>query len=234
MVVLPQATINAIHATWSKGGDFLAVYLDQIAQHQQFNSVETKTREKTERHATTDQESFRSNPAFPLIKKFEEIFRAHLPKGPPAHGEHEMELTPGEGAIFRPQWRLSPEQTETLRVWLKEMLAACLIRPSISPHGAPTFVRKPVGWRIVHDYRAMNERTIRQSTPMPRKDDILDRMAGCRWYSCFDLFSGYYQKRMRERDIPLQTASSNILLSPWGLAMLPLRLIASSPGFSKI
>ncbi|OWZ06180.1 hypothetical protein PHMEG_00021602 [Phytophthora megakarya] len=39
----------------------------------------------------------------------------------------------------------------------------------------------------VHDYRAMNERTIRQSTPMPRKDVILDKMSGALWYSCFDL-----------------------------------------------
>ncbi|POM64581.1 Hypothetical protein PHPALM_19872 [Phytophthora palmivora] len=49
----------------------------------------------------------------------------------------------------------------------------------------------------------MNEHTIRQSMPMPRKDDVMYRMAGCRWYSCFGLRSGYYQIRMRERDIPL-------------------------------
>ncbi|POM64394.1 Reverse transcriptase [Phytophthora palmivora] len=71
------------------------------------------------------------------------------------------------------------------------MLKAGLIRPSISPHGVPTFcIKKP---------------TIRQFTPMPRKDDIFDQMTGCRWYSCFDLLSGYYQIRMREKDILLTT-----------------------------
>lgn len=141
-----------------------------------------------------------------------------------------MELSPGHGAIFRPQWQLSPEQTRTLREWLKEMLEAGLIRPSISPHGAPTFcIKKPVGWRIVHDYRAMNQHTIRQSTPMPRKNDIFDRMAGCRWHSCFDLLSGYYQIRMRESDIPLtafQTPDGlfEYQAVPMGLSNAPVTL----------
>ncbi|OWZ09236.1 hypothetical protein PHMEG_00018097 [Phytophthora megakarya] len=45
---------------------------------------------------------------------------------------------------------------------MEEMLKAGLIRPSSSPHGAPTFcVKKAVGWCIVHDYRAMNNHTFR-------------------------------------------------------------------------
>ncbi|OWZ14012.1 LOW QUALITY PROTEIN: reverse transcriptase [Phytophthora megakarya] len=37
------------------------------------------------------------------------------------------------------------------------MLDAVYIRPSTSPHYAPTFsIKKRVGWRIVHDYRAFN------------------------------------------------------------------------------
>ncbi|DBA00058.1 TPA: hypothetical protein N0F65_003724 [Lagenidium giganteum] len=52
------------------------------------------------------------------------------------------------------------------------MVAKGLVRPSISPHAAPTFcVRKPVWWRIVHDYRYLNANTIRQSIPMARKKD---------------------------------------------------------------
>ncbi|OWZ01510.1 polyprotein [Phytophthora megakarya] len=110
---------------------------------------------------------------------------------------------PGTGAIYQPQWRLSPDQERALREWIKEMLRAALIRPSISPHGAPTFcIKKAVEWRVVHDYRAMNAKTVRQSTPMPIKDAIFDRMSTSLWYSCFDLLPGYSQMRMRTKDIP--------------------------------
>jgi hypothetical protein len=228
MVVLPQKTISVLYKALTQGEDFTAVEIDEVEKlAQQVYNVHGKTREKSERQATTDKASFQDNPALSLIQKFDSIFHTKLSKGRPVHGEHEMELSPGHGAIFRPQWRLSPEQTRTLRDWLKEMLESGLIRPSISPHGAPTFcIKKPVGWRIVHDYRAMNQHTVRQLTPMPRKDDIFDRMAGCRWYSCFDLLSGYYQIRMRENDIPLtafQTPDGlfEILAVPMGLSNAP-------------
>lgn len=165
-------------------------------------SQSAKNTDKVRRFEATDADSFRDTPGYPLICEFEDIFQKRLPHGPPVHGEHEMEVRPGVGAIYRQQWRLSPDQEKGLRDWTKEMLRAGLIRPSISPHGAPTFcIKKPVGWRIVHDYRAMNEQTVRQSTPMPRKDAIFDRMSGSWWLSCFDLLSGYYQIRMREKKI---------------------------------
>ncbi|GMF40415.1 unnamed protein product [Phytophthora lilii] len=37
---------------------------------------------------------------------------------------------------------------------------------------------KPVGWRIVHDYRLLNLATILPAIPMPRKEDTFNAMAG--------------------------------------------------------
>lgn len=79
---------------------------------------------------------------------------------------------------------------------------------------------------MVHDYRAMNARTVRQSTPMPRKDAIFDRMSGAFWYRCFDLLSGYYQMRMRAKDIPytaFQTPDGlfEYIAVPMGLSNAP-------------
>ncbi|OWZ11710.1 LOW QUALITY PROTEIN: Retroelement [Phytophthora megakarya] len=138
-----------------------------------------------------------------------------------------MEVKEGNGAVYRPQWRLSPNQEAALRDWIKTMLKAGLIRSSKSPHATPTLcIKKTVGWRIVHDYRAMNECTIRLSSPMPRKDSILDRMSGSFWVSCFDLLSGYYQLRMREKDIPytaFQTPDGlyEYIAFPMGLSNAP-------------
>jgi len=105
-------------------------------------------------------------------------------------------------AMYRQQWRQSPEQQREIVRWVEDMVKKKLIRPSISPHAAPTFcIRKPVGWRIVHDHRYLNSNTVRQSIPMTRKEDILDAMSGAYWFSTMDLMSAYYQVRMREADI---------------------------------
>ncbi|POM65345.1 Hypothetical protein PHPALM_18951, partial [Phytophthora palmivora] len=153
---------------------------------------------------TVDIDTYRDHPVFPVLLKHKDVFKQKLPTGlpPREHGEHIMEVDTNE-AIFRRQWRQSPVQEKVIMDWVRELRSAGLIRHSTSPHGAPTFcVKKPVGWRIVHDYRAMNSHTIRRTLPMPRKDSIIEKMQGAFWYSCLDLLSGYYQFRMRDCDIP--------------------------------
>ncbi|OWZ18556.1 polyprotein [Phytophthora megakarya] len=84
----------------------------------------------------------------------------------------------------------------------------------------------------VNSAKAMNARAIRQSTPMPRKDTILDRMSGAIWYSCFDLLSGYYQILMRLKDIPFTAFQT-----PDGLfefLAMPMGLINAPGTFNRI
>jgi len=62
--------------------------------------------------------------------------------------------------------------------WIKEMVKAGIIRPSISAYSTPTFcIKKAVGWRIVHDYKALNAATILPAILMPRKEDTFNVMA---------------------------------------------------------
>ncbi|TDH72819.1 hypothetical protein CCR75_000517 [Bremia lactucae] len=67
--------------------------------------------------------------------------------------EHEIKLKLGGNPCAVPQWRQSPEQRKSIQDWTKEMVKAGNIPPNYSSFWAPTFcVKKPVGWRIVHDY----------------------------------------------------------------------------------
>lgn len=52
------------------------------------------------------------------------------------------------------------------------------------------------------DYRAVNKLTIRNSYPLPRMDDLLDRLAGAKVFSCLDLQQAYHQVRLNADDIP--------------------------------
>ncbi|GMF19514.1 unnamed protein product [Phytophthora fragariaefolia] len=89
------------------------------------------------------------------------------------------------------------------------MVQAGKFRPNTSAVLVPTFcVKKPVGCRIVHDYRHLNLAMILPAIPMPRKEDTFDAMSGSHWFSCMDLFWGYYQIKLRESDNPFTAIST--------------------------
>ena len=77
------------------------------------------------------------------------------------------------------------------------------IRPSCSPYGAPIiFIRKKTGeLRMTVDYRALNHQTKKDVYPLPRIDDLLDKLAKAKYLSAIDLASGYHQIAMAPEDI---------------------------------
>ncbi|KAF1329279.1 Retrovirus polyprotein, partial [Globisporangium splendens] len=187
--------------------------------------------EKAERFKNQGWEALRDNPAFETLLKYQDtVFRTELPNSTPPIREgieHEIQLQPGTKPISVRQWRQSPEQRQVIMDWTKEMVKAGIIRPSTSAFCAPTFcVKKPVGWRIVHDYRQLNQATIMPAIPMPRKEDTFEAMAGSKWFSCMDLLWGYYQVKLREQDIPFTAFSTpdglfEYLVTPMGLSGSP-------------
>ena len=52
------------------------------------------------------------------------------------------------------------------------------------------------------DYRALNQVTVKDKYPLPRIDDVLDRLRGARVFSSLDLQSGYHQVPIADEDVP--------------------------------
>ncbi len=94
----------------------------------------------------------------------------------------------------------------TLRPLVKqhidEMLEHDIIRPSTSPYRSPVvMVKKKTGdLRFCIDYRRLNSQTVKDRYPIPRIDDTLDYLHGARYFSTIDLFSGYWQIEIDEKD----------------------------------
>jgi hypothetical protein len=92
-------------------------------------------------------------------------------------------------------YQMSTPELQELKMQLKELLDLGLIRPSVSPWGAPViFVRKKDrSWRLCIDYRQLNKATIKNQYLLPRIDDLFDQMKGETMFSKIDLRSGYHQ-----------------------------------------
>ncbi|GBG72350.1 hypothetical protein CBR_g11927 [Chara braunii] len=105
---------------------------------------------------------------------------------------HEIILEVGAVPPLSCIYRMSEEELSVLRAQLDDLLEKGWIRPSSSPYGAPVlFVRKKnKDLRLCIDYRKLNLQTIRNVGPLPRIDDLLERLGDAKFFSKLDLKSG--------------------------------------------
>lgn len=178
-------------------------------------------------HAESDELTSARNAT---LSAYRDVFPAALPDGLPPSREvdHRIELIPGSSPPSRPTIRLSATELAELKKQLAELEAAGFIRPSKSPFGAPIlFVKKKDGtMRMCVDYRALNRITVKNSYPLPRVDELFDRLQGARYFSKIDLRSGYHQIRIAPEDVPKTAFRTRyghyeFLVLPFGLTNAP-------------
>lgn len=147
-----------------------------------------------------------SDPALEtLLKEYSDVFPDELPKElPPERSvDHRIDLLPDSVPVAKPTYKMSLAEMDELRRQLDDLLSRGFIRPSSSPYGSPVlFVKKKDGdLRMCVDYRALNKQTVKNTYPLPRIDELLDRLHGAVVFSKIDLRSGYHQIRVQEVDI---------------------------------
>ncbi|WVZ93886.1 hypothetical protein U9M48_039838, partial [Paspalum notatum var. saurae] len=141
----------------------------------------------------------------PVVREYPDVFPEELPGLPPVRAiEFAIDLIPGTAPIAKAPYRMSGKEYDELKKQLDELLEKGFIRDSVSPWGAPVlFVKKKDGtMRMCIDYRDLNAVTIKNKYPLPRIDDLLDRLKGAKHFSKIDLRSGYHQMRIHESNIP--------------------------------
>ncbi|GBG71302.1 hypothetical protein CBR_g8723 [Chara braunii] len=137
-----------------------------------------------------------------LLDEYGDVFEAPtgtVPDRPIRHGiTLEVGAIPPRGCIYR----MSEEELEVLRAQLDDLLDKGWICPSCSPYGAPVlFVRKKnKDLQLCIDYWKLNAQTIKNAGPLPRIDDLLERLGGVTYFSKLDLKSGYHQIEIQPQD----------------------------------
>jgi len=109
----------------------------------------------------------------------------------------------GDAAPVRQPLRRQPFAYQvTIDERMDQMIADGVIEPAVSEWAANVVLaRKKDGtMRFCIDYRHLNERTKKDSYPLPRVDECLDALSGASWFSTLDLRSGYHQVAMDMKD----------------------------------
>lgn len=114
-------------------------------------------------------------------------------------------------------YRYSPRFTELIKVEIDKLLAAGIIRPSLSEWASPVVaVLKPDGTaRITVNYRKLNAMTIIPQMPLPNIEDILNSLGGSRIFTTMDITSGYFTSAISEDTIPLTAMVTSFGLYEW-------------------
>ena len=165
-----------------------------------------------------------------FINNFADCFSDSLPgELPPKRPEdHTIDLVPGSSPPNQPPYRVSGSQQEEIFRQVSELLEKGLIRPSSSPYCSPILLvqKKDGSFRMCIDYRSLNKITIKNRFPIPRIDDIMDKLQGASIFSRIDLKSGYHQIRIAPEDIHKTAFRTTFglyefLVMPFGLTNAP-------------
>jgi hypothetical protein len=137
-----------------------------------------------------------------ILTEFGDIFDDPKKLPPQRLLDHAISLESNITPVNSRPYRYSPLQKDEIERQVQEMLNAGIISASMSPFASPVLlVKKKDGtWRFCVDYRRLNLLTIKNKFPIPIVDELLDELAGTKFFSKLDLRARHHQIRMRPED----------------------------------
>ncbi|KAJ1178382.1 hypothetical protein NDU88_003628 [Pleurodeles waltl] len=166
-----------------------------------------------------------------VLQQFAELFS--LTPGQTHLCTHDVDTgdsMPVKNKIFRQ----SDQVKESIKVEVHKMLELGVIEYSDSPWASPVvLVPKPHTkegkreMRFCVDYRGLNSVTKTDAHPIPRADELIDKLGAAKFLSTFDLTAGYWQIKMApgaKEKIAFSTPDGHyqFTVMPFGLKNAPV------------
>ena len=133
---------------------------------------------------------------------------------------------------------MSIEQRAAMEEELGKFKEKGWIRPSTSEWATVALVvpKKDRKMRVCIDYHDLNAISAKDAYPLPRIDELLNRLAHGRWFTKMDLQSGFHQIPMEPASIPytafrIGTPLEGCLLFEW--TVMPMGLSTAPSTFQR-
>ena len=153
--------------------------------------------------------------------------------------KHSINVEPGTAPINTRPYRLPESQKQEVDTQVTKLLREGIIQESASPWNSPLLiVPKKIGedgkqkWRLVVDFRRLNEKTIGNAHPLPYITEILDQLGQSKYFSCLDMVMGYHQIELEPGDGPKTAFSTK--QGHWEYKRLPFGLKTAPATFQKM
>ncbi|KAH3765483.1 Transposon Ty3-G Gag-Pol polyprotein [Pelomyxa schiedti] len=146
--------------------------------------------------------------------------------------EHEIKLTSNVPINDR-RHTANPAKRELEKQEAQKLLDTGVARWSKSPYSAPVVLvkKKDGSIRFCVDYRRLNAITIKDAFPMPDVTSTTHLLGENRWWSKLDAYSGYWQVKVKEEDIP-KTAFS-CALGHLEMVRMPFGLVNAGATYQR-
>lgn len=147
--------------------------------------------------------------------------------------------TTDENPVYTKSYRYPYVHRDEVKQQVGKMLEQGIIRPSESAWSSPIWIvpkksdaSGKVKWRLVIDFRKVNEKTLDDKYPIPNITDVLDKLGNCQYFTTLDLASGFYQVEMSPEDIP--KTAFNVEHGHYEFQRMPMGLKNSPSTFQRV
>jgi hypothetical protein len=133
-----------------------------------------------------------------ILEEYQSIFAEPTSLPPRRFCDHIIPLIARAQPVTKKHSGYTPKLKTEIETQIKEMLDSGVIQISNGAFSSPIILvhKKDGSWRIVVDYRHLNALTVKSKYHVPVIDELLDELAGARWFSKLNLRAGYHQIRM--------------------------------------
>ena len=156
-----------------------------------------------------------------LINAYPRLFSGVANKNPPDRGRFgtaRIKLKPNPKIYRHREYQLQGDRAEAMKKLLAEFIERGWIEPSDSEWASPAFIvpKEENGeWRLVVDYRGLNEQTEHDSYSLPLIDSIVQKQQKKRIFTVLDLKHGYHQMSLHPDSRPCTAMSTPLGPMQW-------------------